>query len=70
MVASYEYFDADDMDYEPEEIEEKDFLFWADSFEEFWSGYWIAHEVMFSQAEGTPPPNVDPRFLELYSRGG
>ena len=67
VVSSYEYFDADDMDYELNELKESDFAYWAPSFEDFFCHYWIAHEMMFSRNDGTPPPDVDPRFHELYA---
>ncbi|QDT28839.1 hypothetical protein Enr10x_41850 [Gimesia panareensis] len=68
VVSSFEYFDADDMDYEPEEISVNDFHYWLDSFELFFSRYWIEHEVMFAQCDETPLPDVDQRILDLYTR--
>lgn len=65
VVSSYEYFDADEMDYESEELKESDFLYWANSVEGFFSRYWIEQEMMFSRNDGTPPPNIDPRFLQI-----
>ncbi|QDV19624.1 hypothetical protein Pan153_42900 [Gimesia panareensis] len=67
VVSSFEYFDADDMDYEPEEISVNDFHYWSESFELFFSRYWIEHEVMFAQNEETPLPDVDQRILDLYT---
>ena len=67
VVSSYEYFDADEMDYEQDEISSTDFHYWAESFELFFSRYWIEHEVMFAQNEETPLPNVDKRILDLYA---
>lgn len=67
VVSSYEYFDADEMDYELEDLKETDFHVWATSFEGFLSRFWIENEIMFSESDGTPLPDVDPRFLELYS---
>ena len=70
VVSSYEYFDADEMDYELDDLKESDFGYWAPSFEYFFCSYWIAHEMMFSSYDGTPPPDVDARFHELYAVGG
>ena len=67
VVSSYEYFDPDDMDYELDEFKASDFAYWSPSFEEFFCQYWIAHEMMFSRNDATPPPDVDPRFHELYA---
>ena len=67
VVSSTEYFDADDMDYELDELQESDFAYWAPSFEYFFSAYWIAHEMMFSSCDGTPPPDVDSKFHKLYA---
>ena len=67
VVSSYEYFDADDMDYELDELSPSDFAYWSPSFEDFFCQYWIAHEMMFSRNDGTSPPDVDPRFHELYA---
>jgi len=68
VVSSYEYFDADDMDYEIEELKETDFHVWASSFEGFVSRFWIENEINFANYDDTPPPDVDPRFLKLYTR--
>ncbi len=67
VVSSYEYFDADEMDYELDDLKESDFGFRAPSFEHFFCAYWIAHEMMFSCFDETPPPDVDTRFHELYA---
>jgi hypothetical protein len=66
VVSSFEYFDANGMDYELDELKASDFVFWASSVEGFFCRYWITHEMMFARNDGTPPPNVDPRFHELY----
>jgi hypothetical protein len=55
------------MDYELDDLKESDFVYWAASFEHFFCAYWIAHEMMFSRCDGTPPPDVDRRFHELYA---
>lgn len=68
VVSSYEYFDADEMDYEIEDIAAKDFHFWAESFERFFIQYWLAHEVMFAENDDTPLPSVDPKILKHYMR--
>ncbi|MCA9073236.1 MAG: hypothetical protein KDA84_30140, partial [Planctomycetaceae bacterium] len=67
VVSSFEYFDADQMDYEPEEIQESDFRFEAESFEAFLCRFWLVNEISFAEDEGDPLPNVEPRFLELYN---
>lgn len=67
VVSSYEYFDADDMDYEPEELSPNDFTYFSPTFEAFFCRYWIEHEMMFHRNDDTPPPNVDQKFFELYS---
>ncbi len=67
IVSSYEYFDADDMDYEPDEITANDFQYWTDSFELFFARYWIEHEIMFAQNDETPLPAIDPKILKLYT---
>ncbi|TWU12508.1 hypothetical protein CA54_13320 [Symmachiella macrocystis] len=66
VVMSLEYFDADEMDYEIEDLKETDFRFEAVSFEAFLSRFWLENEISFAEFESTPPPDVDPRFLELY----
>ena len=68
IVSSYDYFDADDMDYEIDELKETDFQVWAESFEAFLSRFWLENEILFAKYDSTPPPDVDPRFLELYSQ--
>src|SRR5262245_644456 len=68
VVSSYEYFDADDMDYEIDDLKETDFQIWAVSFEAFLSRFWLENEILFAQYDSTPPPDVDPRFLELYAQ--
>ncbi len=68
MVSSYEYFDADDMDYEIEDLKETDFHIRAVSFEAFLSRFWLENEILFAQYDSTPPPDVDPRFLKLYAQ--
>ena len=67
IVSSYEYFDADEMDYELDDHKESDFAYWAPSFEHFFCTYWIAHEMMFSRYDETAPPDVDERFHKLYA---
>ena len=59
VVSSLEYFDADEMDYELEDLKETDFHIWESSFERFISRFWIENELMFADFEGTPPPAVD-----------
>ena len=70
VVSSFEYFDADEMDHEIEDIEESDFQFQAESFEAFLWRFWIENEILFAQHDSTPPPDVDPRFLKLYAQPG
>tara|TARA_R110000850_G_scaffold22210_8_gene64913 strand:- start:9946 stop:10545 length:600 start_codon:yes stop_codon:yes gene_type:complete len=70
VVSSYEYFDADEMDYELDELKETDFQFWTESFELFFCRYWIEHEIMFAQVDETPFPDIDPQILALYTNGG
>ena len=67
-MASYEFFDADRMDYEIEDLKETDFQIWAVSFEAFLSRFWLENEILFAKHDETPPPDVDPRFLELYAQ--
>ena len=68
VVSSYEYFDADEMDYEIEDLKDTDFHVWASSFEGFMSRFWIENELMFADCDGTPPPDVGPKFLKLYAQ--
>ena len=68
VVSSYEHFDADEMDYEIEDLKETDFHIWASSFEGFMSRFWIENELMFADCDGTPPPDVDSKFLKLYAQ--
>ena len=68
VVSSIEYYDADEMDYEIEDLKDTDFHIWAESFESFWSRFWLENEILFAQYDSTDPPNVDPRFLKLYTR--
>ncbi len=66
VVMSYHYFDADEMDCEPEDMKATDFHFFAISFEAFLSRFWLENEIMFAEYEETPAPDVPARFLELY----
>mgnify|MGYP001816285710 CR=1 FL=1 len=66
VVSSHDYFDADGMDFEPDELSPDDFTYFAPSLEAFFCRYWIEHEMMFHQND-EPPPDVDARFLELYA---
>jgi hypothetical protein len=68
VVSSHEYFDADDMDYELDELKETDFHIWESSFEAFLSRFWIEHEIMFADSDETAPPDVHQRFLDLYTQ--
>ncbi len=68
VVSSYEYFDADEMECEIEDLKETDFQIWAVSFEAFLSRFWLENEILFAQYDSTPPPDVDPRFLKLYAQ--
>lgn len=68
VVSSYEYFDADDMDYESDELQEKDFRLAETSFERFLSRFWIENEILFAKYDKTSPPAVDARFLRLYAQ--
>ena len=68
VVSSGEYFDADDMDYEIEELKETDFHIWETSFERFLSRFWIENEILFASYDGTDPPDVDAKFLKLYAQ--
>lgn len=67
VVMSYEYFDADDMDYEIDELKDTDFHVCETSFERFMSRFWLENEILFAKYDETDPPDVDPRFLEMYS---
>lgn len=68
IVSSLEYFDADDMDYELDDLNETDFHFEAVSFEAFLSRFWLENEILFAKYDSTTPPDVAPRFLELYAQ--
>ena len=65
-MSSLEYFDADDKEYELDDLNETDFQFEAVSFEAFLSRFWLENEILFAEYDSTPPPDVDRRFLELY----
>ena len=67
VVSSYEYFDADEMDYELDELKETDFHIWETSFERFMSRFWLENEILFAKYNETAPPNVDARFLIMYA---
>lgn len=67
VVYSCEYFDADNMDHEIDDLKESDFQVCAVSFEAFLSRFWLENEILFAQLDSTPPPDVDPRFLALYA---
>ena len=67
VVSSLEYFDADNMDYEIDELEESDFHIWETSFERFMSLFWLVNEIQFAKYDNTPPPDVEERFLEMYA---
>lgn len=68
VVSSYEYFDANNMDIDVGELQETDFYIWETSFERFMSRFWIENEILFASCNGTPPPEVDPKFLEMYAQ--
>lgn len=68
VVASYEYFDADDMDCEIEDLKETDFHFCETSFERYMSRFWLENEILFAKYDNTPPPKVDPKFLKMYAQ--
>jgi hypothetical protein len=57
------------MDYELDDLKESDFQFEAVSFEAFLSRFWLENEILFAKYDSTPPPpDVDPRFFELYAQ--
>jgi hypothetical protein len=68
VVSSYEYFDADDMDYELDELKETDFHIRETSFERFLSRFWIENEILFAKYDNTDPPDVEERFLKMYAQ--
>jgi len=68
VVSSYEYFDANEMDHEITDIKETDFHIWAVSFEAFLSRFWLENEILFAKYDCTPPPDVNVRFLQMYSQ--
>jgi hypothetical protein len=68
VVSSYEYFDADDMDYEIEVVKETDFHIWETSFERFMSRFWLENEILFAKYDDTPPPEVEVKFLTMYGQ--
>lgn len=67
VIFSTEYFDSNGMNYDVSEIEESDFAVEANSFEEFICRFWLENEILFASYDETEPPNVDEKFLELYS---
>ncbi len=67
VVSSYEYFDADDMDYEIEDLKETDFEVQETSFERFISRFWVENEILFAKYDNTDPPDIDAKFLQLYA---
>jgi hypothetical protein len=68
VVSSYDYFDADNMDFEKDELKEKDFHIWETSFERFLSRFWIENEILFAKYDETDPPDIDERFLKMYDQ--
>ena len=68
VVSSYEYFDFDEMDCELEDIKETDFQIWSVSFEASMSRFWIENEILFADNDGTPLPDLAPKFLKLYAQ--
>ncbi len=68
VVSSYEFFDADGMDYDIDELKETDFNIRETSFERFISRFWMENEILFAKYDDTDPPNVDSRFLEMYTQ--
>jgi hypothetical protein len=67
VVISYEYFDADEMDREIDEISESDLVFDSPDFETFLCRYWLENEIMFANCDGTPLPSVDREFTEAFT---
>ena len=67
VVISYEYFDADEMDCEIDEISESDLVYDSPDFETFLCRYWLENEIMFANCDGTPLPNVDKKFIEPFT---
>lgn len=68
VVCSFEYFDAGDSDGAEVELSEAKFQFQAESLEAFLMRFWLENEIGFAEFDSTPPPNVAPRFLELYKQ--
>ncbi len=68
VVCSYEYFDAVDMDYETDEVKETDFQFQAESLEAFLLRFWLENEIQFAKYDAALPPDIAPRFLDLYAQ--
>lgn len=65
VVGSFEFFDAGEG---VGELDESAFEFQAESFEAFLVRFWLENEIAFAELDSTPPPDVDPRFLELYAQ--
>lgn len=68
VVCSFEYVDADDSDGDGAKLSEAEFQFQAESFEAFLMRFWLENEIGFAEFDSTPPPDVAPRFVELYKQ--
>lgn len=68
VVCSLEFFDAEETEDEAAELSEAEFQYEAESFEAFLVRFWLENEIAFAEFDSTPPPDVPPRFLELYAR--
>ncbi len=68
VVMSHEYFDADEMDYDLDELKESDFVFEAESCEAFICRFWLENEILFAEYDETPAPDVGEKFLKLYAQ--
>ncbi len=68
VVTSYEFFDANNMDYEISELKETDFQIQETSFERFLAKFWIENEILFAEYDETDPPDIEDKFLKLYAQ--
>lgn len=67
VVGSPDFFDADDMNDE-DDLDEASFQFCGESFVAFLMRFWLENEVGFAGFDSTPMPNVNRRFIDLYSQ--
>jgi len=67
VVSSLEYFDAEEMDYETEDLESSDFQFCESSFERFILKFWVDNEQRYSNRANKVPSKASQTTADLVA---